>query len=66
MKKKIRLILLFFALVVIVAGSFVVWKNPHFLYILGENIGVNRDKIEMNTVFPDNIKRIALTNLFKG
>lgn len=63
MKKRIKWIVFFCVLVLIIGGILVLWTNPHFLYILGENIGVNCDKIEMNTVFPNNIEKIALNEL---
>lgn len=61
--KKIKRIVLSCVLVLIIGLALVFLAKPHFLYILGEHIGVNCKKIEMNTVFPDNIKKFSLSEL---
>lgn len=63
MKKKIGLTIVFFVLALIIAGIDTLGKNPQYLFILGESIGVNCDKVEMETVFPDNIENISLSEL---
>lgn len=61
--KKIKWIVFSCILILIIGLVLVFLTKPHFLYMLGEHIGVNCDKIEMNTVFPDNIQKIPLSEL---
>ncbi|MCH5197307.1 MAG: M15 family metallopeptidase [Oscillospiraceae bacterium] len=63
MKKIIKLTLLFVVLALIITGIDFLGKNPYYLFIAGEHIGVNCDKIEMSAVYPDNIKMISLNEL---
>ncbi len=63
MKKKAKWIVLFCVIALVIGGVGVLYSNPHYLYILGESIGVNCDKIEMNTVVPDNVKQFTLEEL---
>ena len=63
MKKNIRWIVLICAFALIIGGVFVLWKNPHFLYISSEYIGIHCKKTEMNTTLPDNTVKISLYEL---
>lgn len=61
--KKAKYTVLFCVSALIIVGIIVLLANPHFLYILGENIGVNCNKIEMNAVFPDNMEKLTIDEL---
>lgn len=63
MKKKAKWIVLFCVIVLVIGGAVVLHSNPHYLYILGESIGVNCDKVELNTVVPNNVKQFTLEEL---
>ena len=63
MKRKVKWIVLFCVIALIIGGAVVFHSNPHYLYILGESVGVNCDKIEMNTVIPQNVKQFTLEEL---
>lgn len=63
MKKKVKWIVLFCITALIISVGIVFYINPHFVYIMGENIGVNYDRIEMNTVIPDNMVKVSLSEL---
>lgn len=63
MKKKVRWIVLFCISALVIGGIFVIWRNPHFIYISGEYFGVNCNKLEMNKLLPDNTEKIALNEL---
>ncbi len=63
MKKKIKWTVLFLALVLLAAGIIATWKNSHYLYIFGEYLGVNCNKVEVNTSSPENMKKIKLNEL---
>lgn len=62
-KKKAKRIALLCAIAVIIGVGFVLWRNSYLLFILGENIGVNCDKIEMRAVYPDGMKSCSLDEL---
>lgn len=63
MKKKTKWIVLFCVIVLVIGGVVVFHSNPHYVYILGESIGVNCDKIDMNTIVPNNVKQFTLDKL---
>uniref|UniRef100_UPI004055F6A9 M15 family metallopeptidase n=1 Tax=Agathobacter sp. TaxID=2021311 RepID=UPI004055F6A9 len=63
MKRKVKWIVLFCVIALVIGGAVVLHSNPHYLYILGESVGVNCDKIEMNTVIPQNVKQFTLEEL---
>ena len=65
MKKRVKWTALFCVLALVIGGAAVLLMNPHYLYILGENIGIDCNKIEMNAVPPESIhtEKIALNEL---
>lgn len=63
MKKKAKWIVLFCVIAVVIAGAVVLYSNPHYLFILGEYVGVNCDNVEMSTVVPENTTRYTLDEL---
>ena len=63
MKKKVKWIVLSGILAIIIIAAFVFLKNPHFTYILGEYFGVNCEKVEMNTVLLDDLRKYTVGEL---
>lgn len=63
MKKKVKWIVLFCVIAVVIAGTAVLHLNPHYIYIFGENVGVNCEKIELSAVAPGNMNRYTLDEL---
>ncbi len=63
MKKKVKWIVLSGILAIIIIMALVFWRNPHFIYILGEYFGVNCEEIEMKTVLPDNLREYTISEL---
>ncbi len=63
MQKKAKRIVLFCVIALVIGGAVVLHFKPHYLYILGEKIGVNCNRVEMNTVVPDNMNRFTLSEL---
>ncbi len=62
-KQKIKLIALGIAVLVIIAAAAVLILNKHYIFIAGEYIGVNCDKIELAETVPDGITRRTLDEL---
>lgn len=63
MRRKVKWIVLFCVIALIIGGAAVLHSNLHYLYILGESVGVNCNKIEMNTIVPPNVKQFTLEEL---
>lgn len=63
MRRKVKWIVLFCVIALIIGGAAVLHSNPHYLYILGERVGVNCNKIEMNTIVLPNVKQFTLEEL---
>ncbi len=61
-KPKIKYIALIVAAVVIISAAALI-INKHFIFIAGEYIGVNCDKIELAGVSPDGVERRTLDEL---
>lgn len=49
--------------ITLVVGAVVVYLNSHYLYILGERVGVNCEKVEMNVVTPEDLTQFTLDEL---
>lgn len=62
MKRKPKWIVICVIISIIIAAA-VLYYNSHFLYILGENFGVNCEKIEVGTANPDHITQFTLDEL---
>lgn len=63
MKKKVKWIVLLCVILLVIGGAAVLQFNPHYLYIIGEHLGVNCSRIEMHTAVPDNVKQFTLEEL---
>lgn len=62
MKKKIKWLIVFCIIALIVTGVFI-YKNPHYIYIFGEYIGVNSDKVALTPTQLTNTTQFTLDEL---
>lgn len=63
MKKKVKWIVFFCVVALIITGVLFLHSKPHYLYILGENIGINCSKVELTPVKPTGITQMTLSEL---
>lgn len=62
MKKKIKWLIGFCIIALVVTGVFI-YKNPHYIYIFGEYIGVNSDEIALTPTQLTNVTQFILDDL---